>query len=141
MLAAWDRLSYPVDVALTKAIHMLETPGSPLAPAPQRLIGYPITLKKLALFNLITLGFFPIIWAYKNFRELNGEGIGAKVGAGIFAWFLPLSLFDMMRRYELLSNKLEAPIKFNKYGLAWTFFLLNLGEKFVDHIKGTPPVM
>lgn len=41
---------------------------------PQDLIGYPITLKKFILFNVLTLGLFEFVWAFKHFRALKGAG-------------------------------------------------------------------
>jgi len=105
---------------------------------PEKHIGYPITIKKFTIFSLLSFGLFPTYWAYRNFKSLYGPGTGKTVGAVVFALFLPVSLFEMMKRYEQIGNKLQTTVAFNKFGLAWVYFLGSLTAKACDRIEAVP---
>jgi hypothetical protein len=104
----------------------------------QKVIGYPITLTKFVIFNVLTLGIFEIIWAFKHFRALKGPGKSKTAAAIIFAIFLPLSFFDMMKEYEAVSSDTNSPIVFNKYFLAVSYFFFEAVIKFADRFPSMP---
>ncbi|MFA6212639.1 MAG: hypothetical protein WCT03_09720 [Candidatus Obscuribacterales bacterium] len=103
-----------------------------------QLIGYPITLKKFILFNVLTLGIFEIVWAFKHFRALKGRGKAKTAAAVVFSVFLPLSFFDMMKEYESSSSQTNFPIKFNKFLLGLSYFFIELSINFADRFPGLP---
>lgn len=43
-----------------------------------------------------------------------------------------------MKRYEQLGSRLETTVTFNKYGLAWVYFLGSLTAKACDRIAAVP---
>jgi hypothetical protein len=102
-------------------------------------IGYPITLKKFILLNLFTFSLFQLVWAYKSFRRLNGPGASAAAASGVFAWFLPLSLHSLMKKYEQASAEAGQPIKFHKVPIALLYFVLVVSSNYIDRIKSLPP--
>ncbi|CAN5202373.1 hypothetical protein BH11CYA1_BH11CYA1_32240 [soil metagenome] len=102
------------------------------------VIGYPITLKKFIILDLITFGVFEIIWAFKHFRALKGKGKAKTFAAMVFALFLPISLFDMLKEYESKSAATACPISYNKYLLGVSFFMLSLIIKVVSNAPTIP---
>jgi hypothetical protein len=104
----------------------------------QKVIGYPITLTKFVIFNVLSLGIFEIVWAFKHFHALKGPGKSKTTAAVIFALFLPLSFFDMMKEYEAVSSETKSPIVFNKYFLAVSYFIFDAVIKFSDRIPNMP---
>jgi hypothetical protein len=106
--------------------------------SPRDLIGYPITLKKFILFNVLTLGLFEFVWAFKHFRALKGAGKAKTAAAVVFSLFLPISFFDMMKEYEVVSTEAKSPITFNKYLLAVIFFAAEAVIKFADRLPSIP---
>lgn len=106
--------------------------------SPRDLIGYPITLKKFILFNVLTLGLFELVWAFKHFRALKGAGKAKTAAAVVFSLFLPISFFDMMKEYEVVSTQAKSPITFNKYLLAVIFFAAEAVIKFADRLPFIP---
>ncbi|MBP9089569.1 hypothetical protein KBI23_00975 [bacterium] len=89
------------------------------------LIGYPITIKKF-------------IWGFKHFRALRGPGISRTAGEAIFALLLHLSLFEMLKEYEQLAAKHNAPLRFHKYALGFSFFFLIMLIRFGERIQTMP---
>lgn len=95
----------------------------------KKVIGYPITLTKFVIFNVLSLGIFEIVWAFKHFRALKGPGKSKTAGSVVFAIFLPLSFFDMMKEYEAISSDTKSPLVFNKYFLAVSYFFFRSSDK------------
>ena len=102
------------------------------------LIGYPITLKKFILFDLISFGVFQRIWAFKHFRALNGPGKAKTFAAVVFAVFLPITLFGMLKNYESKSAELGLPIIFKKYLLAVTYFMIGILVNAISRVPTIP---
>lgn len=98
-------------------------------------LGYPISIGKLLFLTVITFGFYPVYWAYKNFKSLYP---GKNMIALTYAVFIVWALFDLMKKFEEKSLQAGCAVKFPKILLAFAFFLLIMADRLCDRFLDAP---
>lgn len=73
---------------------------------------FPVSLLKLTLMSLATLGLYEIYWFYKNWKCVQ-ENFGQKVNAPVRAFFYPLMSYSLFRRIRdhAAGAQLEAKLQ------------------------------
>ena len=92
---------------------------------------FPVSLPKLALMSLATLGFYEIYWFYKNWKCMQ-ENFGHKINAPIRALFFPLVSYPLFRQIRdhaagaRLESRLQAGL------LAFAVFIIAVLYRLPD---------
>ncbi len=96
-------------------------------------IGFPVSNLKFWAMSICTVGFYEVYWGYKNFKALKVPS-GKGLSAFIFAIFLPVSLFGLLKAFETQAAAAGNPISVHKLPLAWAFFLLHVVSRVMDRM-------
>ena len=84
---------------------------------------FPVSLLKLALMSLVTLGLYEIYWFYKNWKCVQ-QNDGDKVNAPIRAFFYPLVSYSLFKRIRDHADKAQVETGLQAGLLAITIFVL-----------------
>jgi hypothetical protein len=92
---------------------------------------FPVSLLKLAIMSLCTLGFYQIYWFYQNWKAVQ-RLTGDKLNAPIRAVFYPLTCFWLFGRIREQAEKVGVEVSFKAGALAIAVFVLNLLWRLPD---------
>jgi len=105
-----------------------------LVPNAREPIGYPVSVKKMAIMHVATLGLYDLYWAYRNFTNLYNPQ-RSPVIRGIFAVFISISFYGMLKRLQELARHIGHPLRLNAAVLGAAFFLINfLPGRFMNDV-------
>jgi hypothetical protein len=96
---------------------------SDAAPASGEALFFPVSLVKLTLMSLATLGLYEIYWFYKNWKCVQ-ENFGDKVNAPIRALFYPLTSYSLFKKIREQAGNAQLDGKLQAGLLALTVFLI-----------------
>ena len=91
---------------------------------------FPVSLPKLALMSLATLGLYEIYWFYKNWKCMQ-ENFGHKLNAPIRAFF-PLISYPLFRQIRDHAASAQLESKLSAGPLALTVFLIAVLYRLPD---------
>ena len=91
-------------------------------------IGYAVSNLKFSLMIVLTLGYYVIWWAYKNYRALQIPGPN-KLGSVVYAVFFPISFFNLLKGVEAEAVSHDIPFRLNKLLVAVMYFLFITATK------------
>ena len=114
--------------------------GAPVAGGEESPVRYsPVRINKFVILSLVTFGFYPIVWFYRNWRYIK-----TSEGTSIWPWaralFFPLWYYPMLKRLDVQGKGLLAAALLillgGRSGIADSttppdFFLLFLNISFI----------
>ena len=92
---------------------------------------FPVSLLKLAIMSLCTLGLYQVYWFYQNWKAVQ-RLTGEKLNAPIRAIFYPLTCFSLFGRIREKGEKVGVEVSFKAGALAIAVFVLNLLWRLPD---------
>jgi len=101
------------------------------APVAGEAVFFPVSLLKLTLMSLATLGLYEIYWSYKNWKCVQ-ERFGDKVNAPLRALFYPLSSYWLFKRIRAQAGEARLEGKLQAGLLALVLFLLGALSRLPD---------
>jgi hypothetical protein len=93
------------------------------APASGAAVFFPVSLLKLTLMSLATLGLYEIYWFYQNWKCVH-HNFGDKVNAPVRAVFYPLVSYSLFRKIREQAGKAQLDGELQAGALALTVFLI-----------------
>ncbi len=91
-------------------------------------IAYAVALPKFIAMSVSTFGLYWIYWSFRAYRNLGLS----KAASGVYAFFLTISLYELLKRVEFAAKKANLSVSMSKIPLALTFFLLEAANRFLD---------
>ncbi len=93
------------------------------AGVPPPPVYFPVSVKKLILMSIFTLGLYQVYWFYKNWRLIR-ENEGWKVHAGIRAFFAIFFCYSLIKRILERAKSLDLITSAKPRGLTagWILF-------------------
>ena len=114
---------------------MTTSPGAGAAPSEAE--AYPaipqfgVSLTKLAVMSLATLGIYELYWCYKQWDAIRRRE-GEKLSPFWRAFFAPLWGFSLFPRIQRLTEKYGIPARWSGTGLALGFLILGAMWRLPD---------
>jgi hypothetical protein len=92
---------------------------------------FPVSVLKLALMSLCTLGLYELYWGYKNWKCAN-RLFRKDYSAAIRAFFLAFTSFGLFKHINEYSTSKGVPLPGGSSGMATLFLILSLTWRLPD---------
>ena len=100
-------------------------------PAGGEAVFFPVSLLKLTLMSIATLGLYHLYWFYKNWKCVQ-QNYGEDVNAPIRAFFYPFAAYPLFTRIRDHARRAQVPGTLQAGMLALTLFILAMASRMPD---------